>query len=273
MQPDWWEVRKKGVGTNRYAYSFNDPVNLSDRNGHASVTINGSAVSYGTKVNLYGSATNAQPLRTFAGAFRRGGGMKPSKRLLGPVGAALSGYAAMGAAWESEWGQSLSGVENGVYSAEAMGVFRQGYTESNEQFMATALGRTYGRTGQKYILIPANVMPTVAAVDADGMMVHGDTLTWDPAGSRGRRQAATGGLGRAGIIPWRATGAGPSVFNTIGSWEEYPYASTAQGGAGSHVGAVPLMENWIQGGFIRAASMVQGFRPGDTIKVVIMYGN
>ncbi len=37
MQPDWWEVRKKGVGTNRYAYSFNDPVNLSDPNGHATV--------------------------------------------------------------------------------------------------------------------------------------------------------------------------------------------------------------------------------------------
>jgi len=34
LQPDWWEVRKKGVGTNRYAYSFNDPVNLSDPNGH-----------------------------------------------------------------------------------------------------------------------------------------------------------------------------------------------------------------------------------------------
>ena len=34
MQPDWWEVRQPGVGTNRYAYSFNDPVNLSDPNGH-----------------------------------------------------------------------------------------------------------------------------------------------------------------------------------------------------------------------------------------------
>lgn len=34
MQPDWWEVRQAGVGTNRYAYSFNDPVNLSDRNGN-----------------------------------------------------------------------------------------------------------------------------------------------------------------------------------------------------------------------------------------------
>ncbi|MBL1437667.1 MAG: RHS repeat-associated core domain-containing protein [Rhodobacteraceae bacterium] len=34
IQPDWWEVRKRGVGTNRYAYAGNDPVNNSDRNGH-----------------------------------------------------------------------------------------------------------------------------------------------------------------------------------------------------------------------------------------------
>jgi len=30
IQPDWFEVTKPGVGTNRYAYSGNDPVNLSD---------------------------------------------------------------------------------------------------------------------------------------------------------------------------------------------------------------------------------------------------
>ncbi len=34
IQPDWWEVTEKGVGTNRYAYSFNDPVNKSDPSGH-----------------------------------------------------------------------------------------------------------------------------------------------------------------------------------------------------------------------------------------------
>ena len=24
IQPDWWEVMKEGVGTNRYSYSFGD---------------------------------------------------------------------------------------------------------------------------------------------------------------------------------------------------------------------------------------------------------
>lgn len=34
LQPDWFEVTKQGVGTNRYSYSFNDPVNLKDPNGN-----------------------------------------------------------------------------------------------------------------------------------------------------------------------------------------------------------------------------------------------
>jgi RHS repeat-associated protein len=34
LQPDWWEVLKPGVGTNRFSYSFNDPVNFGDPNGN-----------------------------------------------------------------------------------------------------------------------------------------------------------------------------------------------------------------------------------------------
>ncbi len=35
IQPDWFEVMEPGVGTNRYSYSFNDPVNLLDPSGNA----------------------------------------------------------------------------------------------------------------------------------------------------------------------------------------------------------------------------------------------
>lgn len=34
IQPDWFEVTEPGVGTNRYSYSGNDPVNLADPNGN-----------------------------------------------------------------------------------------------------------------------------------------------------------------------------------------------------------------------------------------------
>jgi hypothetical protein len=33
LQPDWFEVLKPGVGTDRFSYSFNDPMNFSDANG------------------------------------------------------------------------------------------------------------------------------------------------------------------------------------------------------------------------------------------------
>ncbi|NBZ90142.1 RHS repeat-associated core domain-containing protein, partial [Stagnihabitans tardus] len=38
IQPDWWEVTKAGVGTNRYAYAGGDPVNGRDPGGNASST-------------------------------------------------------------------------------------------------------------------------------------------------------------------------------------------------------------------------------------------
>lgn len=34
VSPDTWDVLLPGVGTNRYAYADNDPVNKADRNGH-----------------------------------------------------------------------------------------------------------------------------------------------------------------------------------------------------------------------------------------------
>lgn len=37
MSPDWFDPVKRGVGVNRYAYSWNDPINKSDRGGNHTV--------------------------------------------------------------------------------------------------------------------------------------------------------------------------------------------------------------------------------------------
>ncbi|WP_425402314.1 RHS repeat-associated core domain-containing protein [Inquilinus limosus] len=38
ISPDWWDPTQPGVGTNRYAYSGNDPINKSDPTGHETLT-------------------------------------------------------------------------------------------------------------------------------------------------------------------------------------------------------------------------------------------
>ncbi len=38
VSPDWWDPNKEGVGTCRYCYASNDPVNKSDPNGHDIIT-------------------------------------------------------------------------------------------------------------------------------------------------------------------------------------------------------------------------------------------
>jgi RHS repeat-associated protein len=35
LQPDWFDVTKPGVGTNRFAYAGDDPVNASDPGGES----------------------------------------------------------------------------------------------------------------------------------------------------------------------------------------------------------------------------------------------
>ncbi len=108
-------------------------------------------------------------------------------------------------------------------------------------------------------------MPMIARVDTIGMAEYGDLLQWDPLNAASRRRAAIASRGRAGQTP-DASGA-----LVPGSWEEYPFAATrGLARQGSHVDRVPLFENWIQGGFIRAADMAQGFVAGDRILCVIM---
>ncbi|MEP3299246.1 MAG: RHS repeat-associated core domain-containing protein [Pseudoruegeria sp.] len=34
IQPDWFDPTKQGVGTNRYSYCFNDPINCIDPSGN-----------------------------------------------------------------------------------------------------------------------------------------------------------------------------------------------------------------------------------------------
>lgn len=155
-------------------------------------------------------------------------------------------------------------MENDIYDEKDMKAFRRGYTESVRVFAQTSVGAEILRQRTKFILIPAEAMPIIATVDTVGMQQFGNTLTWDPANGPSRRATAISGRGPAG--PFAYTNG-----NTVrGSWEEYPFAVTQGPTPGTHVDRAPLRENWIQGGFIRAAAIVQAFRPGETVNAFIL---
>jgi len=57
-------------------------------------------------------------------------------------------------------------------------------------------------------------------------------------------------------------------FDGEGSPDEYPFASTAQGGAGAQVQGVPLAEQRIQGGILSSFYRKFGIGQGDAFEVV-----
>jgi hypothetical protein len=160
---------------------------------------------------------------------------------------------------EIDWAK----LEAESYSADDIAVFMAAFTQARQAFATRADGIEAQRRGQKYILIPSEVMPMIAEVDRRGMAQFGASLRWDPANGPSRRQAALRGRAPAGEVR-----VGTSLVR--GSWEEYPFASTSAARAGFLVDRVPLRENWIQGGFIRAASIVQSFRDGDAVTCFIL---
>jgi hypothetical protein len=54
-----------------------------------------------------------------------------------------------------------------------------------------------------------------------------------------------------------------------GSPDEYPFASTVEGGAGARVTAVPLAEQRIQGGVMSQFYRQHGIKQGDAFRVVV----
>ena len=154
-------------------------------------------------------------------------------------------------------------LETETYTAEALIVFRAAFNEARQECVDSKVGREAEEREEKYILIPAEIMPMIAAVDLRGMAEFGASLRWNPTGKNARRQAAMRGRPPAGPIL-----VGSDLVR--GSWEEYPFASTYAARAGAHVERVPLRENWVQGGFIRAASMVQRFQEHEAVTCFII---
>lgn len=184
-------------------------------------------------------------------------------------------WAAAGAIWavhelvtmqdELDVSRMEANIRDDVWDAADMTVFARIFETARAQFRTTTTGIAATRQNHKLILIPQHLMPMIAQVDTVGMARFGQQLVYDRAGRLTRRRAATAGRGRAG---WIALGNGVSV---PGSWEEYPFAVTyAPGRPGSHIGRVPLAENWSQGGLIAAAKLIQNIVDGNQVHAYVV---
>jgi RHS repeat-associated protein/uncharacterized repeat protein (TIGR01451 family) len=109
----------------------------------------------------------------------------------------------------------------------------------------------------KVVPVPSQLIPTIAAHDA---MAQGagypDILTrCTTARATANRAAATAGL--------------PPVSGYGLSWDEYPFASSYQGGSGASVMGVPGKEQSIQGGIIAGSYALEQIAVGDDYFVVV----
>jgi RHS repeat-associated protein len=110
----------------------------------------------------------------------------------------------------------------------------------------------------KVVPIPEDVIPAIYGHVLGAIPMFGMALTRTTGDQARLNRAAC--LTSHGV---RYVKAGPGM-----SWDEYPFASSLQGGAGCSVMAVPLYENLVQGGIIAASYMLQNITVGDEYFVV-----
>lgn len=110
----------------------------------------------------------------------------------------------------------------------------------------------------KVVPIPSRIIPHVADHVGTAQLAFGPLLTrTTPEQARINRSLA---LGWRQYVP-----AGPGL-----SWDEYPFASSVQGGLGASVFPVPRDENFIQGGIIAASYLLERIAVGDEYVVVVI---
>jgi hypothetical protein len=109
----------------------------------------------------------------------------------------------------------------------------------------------------KVVPISTTLMPNVAShiSRAQSMGKPGYLTRVAAPQARINRRLAIGKLGSAGLNK---------------SWDEYPFASSLQGGIGASVAPVPTTENLIQGGVIGICYQLEKINPGDNFFVVVI---
>ena len=150
------------------------------------VQLSAPALSTATIARIY---ERVAPRAGLAGAVRQAGGtlVRPRWYKVIPLFGEAATVISVGSAFISGFNEAevdWDKLENGIYDASDMAVFRGAFTEAQTRFLTSDAGLEADRSGSKYILIALHVMPYIAAVDAEGIGVFGSVLEWDPPSRR-----------------------------------------------------------------------------------------
>ena len=148
--------------------------------------------------------------------------------------------------------------------------------------IAQAKTKTPNPSGDNVIPIPAKVIPSVAAHIASSQVSQPSYLhrVGVLQAARNRLDALRGippaglaGAAAAVALGWQSQGVRGAVVTAgsiLAQLDEYPFASSAEGGYGSTVAAVPARENAIQGGIIGACYVLENISVTEGYYVVVL---
>ncbi len=132
IQPDWFDVNELGVGTNRYSYAFNGPVNASDPSGNFVQSVVGAAVGAAFSVTV-----------DVAISYSTTGKL--------PSGRELAKSAAVGAI-AGATGAGIGALA--TKAAKASKYTRSGYVDAAEGYASGAVGGAVGETLDQAVDVP-----------------------------------------------------------------------------------------------------------------------
>jgi len=226
--------RSDPLSLHKYLYCAADPVNNTDPSGN--MTLAAQVPTFGTMSALAGLS-----LPSLASAKATA----VTLTLAIAAGASLSG-------------STEAAQEQAAIQAAEMTLAGAGTSVFNELAKARQIWRTRNGNSRipKFVPVPGFLLPTVAQHVGTAQLVHGMTLT--------RANLRQGAKNRYQVLKGKGS-AGPSR-----SWDEYPFFSSAQGGKpNASVMPVPKEENWLQGGIIAGAYLLEKIQPGDDYVVIV----
>lgn len=228
----------------KYLYCSANPVNMTDPEGHDG-DLGSLAIAGSVSVGL-----DAAVLAPLAGAIPATEGTVIAATATEAAEATVATETAAAAAAEAEEGSAF--IQTAKATLRQAGTTVKGIIEQAKKLLNKAKDDPI-----KVVPMPRSIIPDIAKGIAAYQLTHPSSVRLTRCSSLQAAQNRAKSL--AG---YAAAGSGLSL-------DEYPFASSIQGGAGASVVPVPFWQNCVQVGIIGACYRIEKIEPGTPFFVVI----